>query len=364
MRLRAIFTMLSILTALSFLLFTQARAELSYTNGFYKVYVDDTTDAPGTYNFATGPSHPVPNQNILYKGSRGDAVTSYITIRSYTTNTDYVSRRDAPSTTPGFSVSLLRNFPYTITSLPNGFNVTWNVNAPDSLRVEHIVTITGTTLSDSLIRQSIRVTNTGTSPVTIGIRLMLDLMIAENDDALIKRVPGDATFINTFFVQPPPPITFNYFEFTDRPNTFSVFGTVQGTPQSPPPTPPTLFYFSDWPSAYDNAWTFTVSGCCSDSAVSYFWGDNSSNAITINPGQTYEVITYMTTQPAAVGAPGGGSGGSGSGGSSGGSGSVNVIGSGSGGDGGGCSMSYGASPLNALAWLLIPAIAILRRVKR
>jgi hypothetical protein len=35
-----------------------------------------------------------------------------------------------------------------------------------------------------------------------------------------------------------------------------------------------------------------------------------------------------------------------------------------GGDGGGCSMSYGASPLNALAWLLIPAIAILRRVKR
>ncbi|MEZ0361372.1 MAG: hypothetical protein ABWK04_05680, partial [Hydrogenobacter sp.] len=36
----------------------------------------------------------------------------------------------------------------------------------------------------------------------------------------------------------------------------------------------------------------------------------------------------------------------------------------SGGGGGGCSMSAGVSPVNVLAWLLIPALMVLRRLKR
>jgi uncharacterized membrane protein YgcG len=276
-----------------------SKAELSYTNGIYTVYVDNTSSAPGTFTFQTGPAHPVPNANILFAG--GDAWSSYITIRSYSSNTDYVSKGDSlPSTTPGFTVQRLRSFPYVINTLPNGFSVLWNVNTPDVLSVEHTVTIEGTTLTDSIIKQKIKVSNNGSTPVTIGIRLMLDLMILANDDALIKRVPGDPNFINTFFAQPPPPISFDYFEFTDIPNTFSVFGTVQNVPVTPPPTAPTLFYFSSWGSAYSNAWTFSVSGCCVDSAVAYFWGDNSGNAITIGPGQSYEVYQYITTQRTAI----------------------------------------------------------------
>ncbi|WP_340690143.1 MYXO-CTERM sorting domain-containing protein, partial [Hydrogenobacter thermophilus] len=35
-----------------------------------------------------------------------------------------------------------------------------------------------------------------------------------------------------------------------------------------------------------------------------------------------------------------------------------------GGGGGGCSMSSGGSPLNALAWLMLPGAALLRRLRR
>ncbi len=52
--------------------------------------------------------------------------------------------------------------------------------------------------------------------------------------------------------------------------------------------------------------------------------------------------------------------GAGGGGSSGGSGSS----AGTGGGGGGCSMSSGGSPLNALAWLMLPGAALLRRLRR
>nr|BAL54314.1 hypothetical protein HGMM_F14E04C05 [uncultured Aquificae bacterium] len=52
--------------------------------------------------------------------------------------------------------------------------------------------------------------------------------------------------------------------------------------------------------------------------------------------------------------------GAGSGGSSGGS----AAGAGTGGGGGGCSMVSGASPINALAWLILPGAALLRRIRR
>ncbi|WP_304089664.1 hypothetical protein [Hydrogenobacter thermophilus] len=51
--------------------------------------------------------------------------------------------------------------------------------------------------------------------------------------------------------------------------------------------------------------------------------------------------------------------GAGSGGSSGGS----AAGAGTGG-GGGCSMVSNASPINALAWLILPGAALLRRIRR
>ncbi|HEU4758436.1 MAG TPA: hypothetical protein VFT91_00505, partial [Dehalococcoidia bacterium] len=61
-------------------------------NGYYKVFIEDQTgaDGIGVYTAATGPSHPVgQGQNVLFGGDLGDATTSWNTIRSYTSGTDY-----------------------------------------------------------------------------------------------------------------------------------------------------------------------------------------------------------------------------------------------------------------------------------
>src|SRR3990170_15937 len=80
-----------------------ARADTAAAgNALYKVYMEDAlaADGIGTYTAATGPSHPVgEDENVLYSGDSGDAWSSYNTIRSYTTSTDYVQTTAAPSST-------------------------------------------------------------------------------------------------------------------------------------------------------------------------------------------------------------------------------------------------------------------------
>src|SRR3989337_197462 len=78
-----------------------ARADTAAAgNALYKVYMEDAlaADGIGTYTAATGPSHPVgEDENVLYSGDSGDAWSSYITVPSYTTSPDYVQTTDGPS---------------------------------------------------------------------------------------------------------------------------------------------------------------------------------------------------------------------------------------------------------------------------
>jgi hypothetical protein len=79
--------------------FVHATAVQNAGNSIYQIYVADGAPGFGTYTVATGPSHPatiamgVP-QDILYEGAAGDPWSTYLTVRSYTTDTEYTS---APS---------------------------------------------------------------------------------------------------------------------------------------------------------------------------------------------------------------------------------------------------------------------------
>ncbi|WP_448583910.1 hypothetical protein [Thermocrinis sp.] len=75
----------------------------------------------------------------------------------------------------------------------------------------------------------------------------------------------------------------------------------------------------------------------------------SGGAQTSYAGSNDVFVARLTADLAA--GSGGGSGGGGSGG-------------GSSGGGGGCSMTGHASPVNAIAWLLLPAFALARRIRR
>ncbi|ADO45755.1 polymorphic outer membrane protein [Hydrogenobacter thermophilus TK-6] len=81
---------------------------------------------------------------------------------------------------------------------------------------------------------------------------------------------------------------------------------------------------------------------------------------TPNPVRIYITGTGVSQQSQPQPQPSPQPPGAGGGGSSGGSGSS----AGTGGGGGGCSMSSGGSPLNALAWLMLPGAALLRRLRR
>ncbi len=275
-----------------------AQEVLSVTNGIYRLSL---TEGPigngmGMFTLSTGDSHPFPGESILYGGAEANPRTSYLTIRSYSSNTDYVSAFLGSFSSP-FNVVKLDSCSPVVSPTEGmmGFRTTWSCNEDDILTIEQVTEIEGTTVNDSFVRITTTVSNRFEAPVQIGIRYMWDWMIDGSDDAMIKRHhPDDPGFTRFFFEEVPP--QFEYYEETNTHPTFSIFGTVNGPAGlNPSPTPPDRFNYSDWETAYLYTWDFPVTGGNSDSAACYFWGDTLANAITLEPGQSYSVTQYMTT---------------------------------------------------------------------
>ena len=289
------------------LLKTQLKAVDSVTNGILTLYIDKDSPYAGTFTVATGPDHPHPNENVLYGGSLRVPGTSYLTVRSYTSRTDYISSGGSPSS--DFQVVKLHNYLQSVARIGNtGYKTVWVVRGNDALTIEQLTVIEGTTLDDTLVRVTTTVKNDGSSPVKIGIRYEWDWKIDNSDNSVIKRHnPDDEDFTSEFFEETPP--HFEYYEETGISGSepgpgitggtyldWSVFGSVNGpSALDPPPTPPDRFNYSSWWSAYLNAWTFQVTGGGTDSAVCYYWGDTESNAIVLAPGESYTVTQYITT---------------------------------------------------------------------
>jgi hypothetical protein len=308
---------LKLIAVISFMAFVSlfvthnAIAVQNTTNGIYTIYLEDDVSAnpggPGTFALGTGASHPSPNENILFGGDGLAAPTnSWITIRSYTSLTNYTSTNAPISSTPPFSTDLLRNYSPTVSSITppgggTGFQTTWTITGKDSLTVEQYVVIRGSTLEDSNVTMRTVVTNNDSSPVDIGIRYLLDSKISNSDDSRIKQLNPDSPIFTSTFFEVPPATPFEYYEMTNDVGTFSIFGTVTGpTTLVPPPTPPDRFNYSWRAFANSSPWTFTVSDSDKDSALCYFWGDDVTAApITLSPtgtsGDSIEVVQYVST---------------------------------------------------------------------
>ena len=81
--------------------FQASSADIVVSNNIYDVTVEDTlgSDGIGTYTVSTGSGFPQPNQDILFGGADHNAWSSYLTVRSYTTKTHYVTTTSSPGTT-------------------------------------------------------------------------------------------------------------------------------------------------------------------------------------------------------------------------------------------------------------------------
>jgi uncharacterized membrane protein YgcG len=110
--------------------------------------------------------------------------------------------------------------------------------------------------------------------------------------------------------------------------------------------------------------SFNLAGYCTVGVIFQPKSEGKKQAyLEVYYNQPYPVKVYITgtgiSQQQAP--PSGGSGGSSGGGSAGGESSGGVSSSGG---GGGCSMGGSASGVNALGWLLLPAFALVRRLRR
>jgi hypothetical protein len=275
-------------------------------NGIYDVSVQDAASSTGigTYTVSTGPVFPQPDENVLFGGADRDPWSSYLTVRSYNTSTDYVTANDSGVNSP-FTVRMLDPALASINSTNTSVTATWNTatapNMSDALLITQVTAVEGMNLFNSRVRVTTNVTNVGSANVSIGIRYEWDLMIDGNDGSWLAERGPDGGWLDTETEWLAP--SFESFETTNDPTNpfFSIFGTVTGNETfSPQPTPPDLLQFAYWgrPGAFSAAFDYTpagqiVAGADNDSAVTYLWGHNGTTAIVLGPTETVSVTQYQ-----------------------------------------------------------------------
>lgn len=148
-----------------------------------------------------------------------------------------------------------------------------------------------TTGQPDTARIEYRITNQGTTPRTVGLRVMLDTLLGSNDGAPFQ-VGGQAVLTDTAFRGDAIPDFFQAFDSLANPQIVS-----QGTLRAFDTTVPDEVYFSNWGSLADGVWNFEfVPGrdfarvgeeWDLDSAVALFW-----NPRPLAPGETRTYVTY------------------------------------------------------------------------
>jgi hypothetical protein len=295
---------------------------VTISNGIYDVSVEDVTggNGLGTYTVSTGTGHRQPNQDVLYHGAAHNPWSTYLTVRSYDTSTEYVSTSYSPTPSAGYTVVNLDAVSTTgfTSPTPTSAVAWWDLNTPadpDDLYIEQVIEVAGATLADSRVRVSTEVTNTGGNPVDIGIRYLWDIMIDGEDGSWFRATNPDGPWISREDEWTPP--AFEGFETTNDPASpvFSIFGGTTGpSALTPPATPPDLLQFASWgsdpdPGLFGFAFDFTpaartIAGPGLDSAVAYYWGNTDDNAIRLNAGEGIIVTQYLYVQPTGVGEEG------------------------------------------------------------
>jgi hypothetical protein len=290
-------------------------------NNFYQVFVSaDPGPGVGQYTVQTGPNHPVTVstgafQNVLF--GDGDPGTSYNTIHSFTTGTDYVANALFPTTGSIFNLDPTHaGVTAVVTALgTTGYRTTYTLsgppNTPDALTIVQDVNAHGTTFETSSVEVTTTVTNNGSSPVALGIRYLWDTQIGLDDGPTFQQLSPDAPVLLTERAFPSP--TFGFYRIQDNGGNsttplFSVFGTVtQPSTITPAPTPPNLLQNTSWTRSVAAVFSFTVDpnldvssidSDFDDNAVLYYWGPTQATAINLASGASRTVSQSLVSAEA------------------------------------------------------------------
>jgi len=304
-------------------------------NKIYRIAIEDFIGGGvGQYAVTTGPRHPVRQAGILGSIAKRAPFTSYTSVRSYTSGTDYV-QAELPSinTQPGFKTvwldsvfisedSILTRDDYLIPiknqNDTTGFIIKYALpglaRVPDSLLITKKIEVHGIDFDDSWVEITTMVKNTGNKLVSIGIRYLWDLNVGGDDGPDMNESVFGLSFDKreTSFGQP------DFAFFIARPNDdntiissptrkYQVIGSVL-TPAVLLRTPlqPTLLQQASWPLASRTAFSYTDSSRIvttqndlfagqfgGDSAILYFWGETAEKRIFLFPGDSIQVTQAL-----------------------------------------------------------------------
>ena len=262
----------------------------------FRVVVEDSVgaDGLGTFTVLTGPGHPAGDGHpVLFTGAgNDDAGSSYLTVRSYTTGTDYVQ------TTSGVaSAHLVSSLdPYGVVEPIGGvgYRTTYTLpgsgNAPDALSIVSEIEVAGTTPADSAVLLHVTVANHGSAPVSIGVRYLLDFANGGDDGPAWREAGVQPQIVEGASGVEPGIITLAPTSSSAAPVSIAV---AQSNPGSA--------IFASWSHAFPFAFDYTplgrdIAGPCglNDSAVLTYASPNKASAIILAPGDASSVSVALT----------------------------------------------------------------------
>ncbi len=306
-------------------------------NEMYEVIVESTIgEGVGLYTVRTGRLHPLgPNRELLGGGSKGLAGTSYNTIRSYNTNTDYVQTEFAGSESP-FSTIWLDSLFISDTDIDtnyvavirNGDDTTGVairyllpnlIETPDNLRITQRVFVRGTDFDNSWVEITTVVANTGPANVAIGIRYLWDMIVAGDDGPVLAIKAFNANFGQYESAFAPVDFAFYSAAANDVIDPLAPAYNVWGSGFPPMnllnlprvPSLPARVQQVSWPRAFFKAFTYKIDASLDvtttadpnagivggDNAVQYFWGDSAETALIIPSRDSVQVTQVLFATP-------------------------------------------------------------------
>lgn len=268
-------------------------------NSVFQVGVESQPGSAGVgvFSISTGPAHPSGSgRDVLYGSPAGEQPpTSYLTVRSYTTGTDYVQAASASS---GNRVFPLDSFGAVTPIAGNGFETSYDLTAPgaapEALQIRAHIEVSGQDIEDSQVKLSAAVTNAGAFPVSIGFRYLLDFSLA-GDDGPQLDIPGAGD------------TRLREETLTPAPSAAVITGNGPGGEEMSMTTRPVdgpaadSLAFASWPHAAPFAFDYTtadrdIAGRCglNDSALIYYFGSAETTAFQLDPGQTARVALALS----------------------------------------------------------------------
>ncbi len=309
-----------------------SEATLSISNRIYDVFVQDLKGkGVGLLTVRTGENHPATIKaghphNLLFGGVKGRPGTSFMTVRSYTTATDYVQTLSGEVQST-FTVQSLDEFGTVIGSeivtagdMPVGerVKITYLLPGPpvtpDALEIIHEIVVIGKTLTDTYAHVHTTIKNKDDSSVSLGVRYLWDIQMGPDDGPTVQPLDPDGSALVK-------EVTFSYPQFdsyTVYDNDFNDSGlplfnlsAAVNRPQASPnsPTPPTLLSYGAWPVAAETAFDYLVDPTVDiatvnaahgedrggDSALMYYFGHALEEAMVLAPGESIRVIGFIDT---------------------------------------------------------------------